>query len=517
MERHPDLRPSVRDAPDLIGGLNYQKLVTLIAWLDLRAGEVLHIEKQEDLAVSRSGSAEVIQVRRTRAAISLNTAAAHQIIQYAFDREPQVITVYWSTSEIRQERQLRQTGLYGIDLWAKAADGDQDACQRLQQLLLKRGGWSADLEALLRSGADEALQERLFRRLRWDLKRPSARVLEAQAKARLQGRVSSLRQGRASLAKVVLPDCLAEIERVAVLPFEQRAQDSVDLDALIERSIALIDSVASLNDVAGTGRRGPLSQLASLADALASASDVQLTRARELLAAGKIQGAISLLDDWLRRDVTQPPAHAAAVRLKAEATLALGDAQGARRLADEAETIDQATDPRLDLAILALEDPRSALEQIGAAPEFVWQRAELLMRLGRSPSGLALIDALPADGDGPYEGRVRAMLRASSGDLEAALRTIEPLRSRFPDVELTLATATLHYALGQAKGATIALSDWPSPTSPGLVRSSDKARRHLREAASLFAQAEQALDDDRFQGRQVRLAAGLSGRSPRGA
>lgn len=500
MERHPDLRPSVRDAPDLIGGLNYQKLVTLIAWLDLRAGEVLHIEKQEDLAVSRTGSAEVIQVRRTRAPISLNSAVAHQIIQYAFDREPEVITVYWSTSDIRQERQLRQTGLYGIDLWAKAADGDRAASQSLQQLLLKRGGWSADLEALLRSGPHEALQERLFRRLRWDLKRPSARLLEAQAKARLQGRVSSLRQGRASLAKVVLPDCLAEIERVAVLPFEQRGQDSVDLDSLIERSIALVDSVASLNDVAGLGRRGSLSQLASQAeDALASACDVQLTRARELLAGGKIRGAILLLEDWLRREVAQPPARAAAVRLKAEATLALGDAHGAGRLAEEAEAIDQETDPRLDLAILALEDPESALEQLGAVPEFVWQRAELLMRLGQSPSGLALIEALPADRDGPYEGRVRATLLASSGDLEAALKTIAPLRSRYPDVELILAAATFHYALGQAKGATIAISDWPSPTSPGLVRSSEKARRHLRDAAALFAQAEQALDDDRFK------------------
>jgi hypothetical protein len=97
-KRRPPIAPGPRDAPELWGGLAYQKIVTLLAWLDIQDDELLFIELGEDYLRTGASDGLAVQVRRTKRPLSLGDTAARKIIQYAFDRQEPYKTVYWSTS-----------------------------------------------------------------------------------------------------------------------------------------------------------------------------------------------------------------------------------------------------------------------------------------------------------------------------------------------------------------------------------------------------------------------------------
>jgi hypothetical protein len=500
----PRINATDRDAPNLWGGLRYQKLVTLCAWLDLHEGELLHVEKEEDLTVARPGGAEAIQVRRTRATISLGREDARKMIEIAWSRDPAMVTVYWTTSPVGQESWLRRNhDAKGIDLWTRAAEGDDGALEAVRTYLNRRNGWSPRLSEALETESADGLRASLFRRLRWEAQRPPTAVLQARAKAQLLKRLEGRAAAPANAAKLILSHCLERIDAVAERGAEDRQLDFVDLEEAFETVLVMAQNISALDagvNIGGhsTSPSWAIQAIDTLRRRLERAGLEDLEVARSALVEGRVHAAIRVIDTWVGDADAESGLRGAALRLRAEASLALANINDAESFATQATASDGVADPRLRLLILAARDPSAALSELDDAQgDLAWLKAECLIRTGDGAAARAVADAIPGEHDDAYAGRVRAMAYAITGDVKGALRLIDPLRSRFPDVELTVAAGVFHYVAAQAKGLTVALTNWPAPTNAGLVRQSDSAQEHLRLAASLFGQAARLMDDPR--------------------
>jgi hypothetical protein len=245
----PQLKPTKRDAPHLWGGINYQRLVTLCAWLQLEADELLFVELEEDLAVVRPFAAQAVQVRRKKAPISLHNMEAIKVIETAYARGEGIFTVYWATGPIgREDGQGGLGGKPGIELWNLAAEGNDQALESVRGLLLKRGGLSKRLTAELRTEPPGALREALFHRLTWQMSRPPARRLQARAETALLALLQPLYRAPAHLAAQILPHCLKVIDEVAakVLP-DDRWLDRARLLRIVEEVVAANRNISALD------------------------------------------------------------------------------------------------------------------------------------------------------------------------------------------------------------------------------------------------------------------------------
>jgi hypothetical protein len=211
------------------------------------------------------------------------------------------------------------------------------------------------------------------------------------------------------------------------------------------------------------------------------------------LARGLIHAAIARVERWTTDEALEPEARSAALHLRAEASLLLGDAEAAAGFAEEATALG-GLDVGLDLRILAASDPAAALARLDDGADDPWLRAELLIRLGRGADARAVVDRQPI-GEGTNEARVRALAYAASGDANGALASLEPILAATSDIELQGVAAVLHYASAQARSVATRITPWPTPTHSGLVRRSTEAIQHLRRAAELFGVAAAALDD----------------------
>jgi hypothetical protein len=264
------LEPSNRDAPALHAGIAYQKIVTLHAWLALEDDEILFIELGEDFLRHGAAGGVAVQVRGTQRPLSLAGVEARQIIESAFERPVGIATAYWTTSPPGREKGLyKATQTSGVELWSRAARGDDAALEVLRRYLTRRGGWSPALTAALRDQTPEELRISLFGRIQWDLRQLPTATLESRAKVILTDRLRARSSAPGHTVNDLLPRCLDRIEKVARLAADDRHLDRHKLELAIEETIANAQTVAALS--AGVTVDRPAKSMAAFAEALAGA------------------------------------------------------------------------------------------------------------------------------------------------------------------------------------------------------------------------------------------------------
>ncbi len=503
MTRSPPVRPGPQDAPDLWRGLAYQRIVTLLAWLALDADEVIFLELGEDYLAARGGAGDAVQVRHTKKPISLDGPYAHKIIQAAWDREEGIRTVYWTTSGAARERALvRDYQTPGVELWERAAEGDDQVLEALRAHLIRRRGWSASLsEALARSTPDR-LRATLFRRLRWQYNRPRAVLLEARAKSQMIDRLRPRFDAPAQLVTHFLPVCLDLIDKAAQRSAEERYLDLAGLEVAIETALATQRNMATLTApvtqaAPQTTLRATILSLDLLQQKHGALGHTILEAARDAMVHGRLRGAVALLEPLLTDEDLDPSHRAAACRLCADAELILGQTERASQLEALASECDGLVDERLAIRILSVRDLPAALARSKAAANVdPWITVELLLKCGQGLEAEELVATL-GDGVTPRERMLRAFVLAANGELASAQTRLDELLATTDDLEVRQAAAAMHFIAAQATGVTVAVGRWPMPTHSALVRQTAAARQHLRQAADLFGEVAAALDDDR--------------------
>lgn len=98
-------RAPQHEAIATIRGFDWQRWLTVKAWLRLREGESLWIEWAEDFSIiSADGSARTVQAKDQRRACTLGQRSLLELVSRAFERPSPAETLIWMTSEVGMER-----------------------------------------------------------------------------------------------------------------------------------------------------------------------------------------------------------------------------------------------------------------------------------------------------------------------------------------------------------------------------------------------------------------------------
>lgn len=253
---------------------------------------------------------------------------------------------------------------------------------------------------------------------------------------------------------------------------------------------------------AGAATGGPTPLAVQQIEALRPLAQAGVARdlddARALSRKGREREAIARLDalqsDSVAWAVIDSRERARALRLRAGILLREGTSLAeARRLANEAEILDPASALRLKALIVDREaGPEAGLAILGAEEreEIAQVRAAFLMRLGRAPEALSLLDPLQDEGpDAAETRRLRALARLLTGDREGAERDARDGVRLATEERLTRHTlAVVLYCRALSTAVPLAnLVAWPDPLDWTLVRRDDEAIEKLNEAEEIFA------------------------------
>jgi hypothetical protein len=228
-----DLR--AQQALGALGGYAHQIYATAIAWLRLDQGGVLYVEVAEDYATLVCGEVHLVQVRRTRAPISLRTKGVQQVIanlwRMARDNpERSVRSTYLTTSSSARERgSPLPKGVNGLEAWGQAAT---DAEVRQLAALLRGTSLPLDLRAWLGAASPQKVRERLLSRIIWRLESADTATLKAVFGDLMaaRGAVLGLLDAEAERAATAV---LLKLLEIASSP-GQRALTDRDLNRLIQ-------------------------------------------------------------------------------------------------------------------------------------------------------------------------------------------------------------------------------------------------------------------------------------------
>lgn len=112
----------VRAAVDSIRGFDWQRWLTVKAWLDLSGEEAIWIEWGEDFTIADGRRVMAAQAKDTSAAISLGQERVRNLIEIAVAQPAEVTTVIWTRSAPIIEAR-NDTLTSGIALWSSAVAG----------------------------------------------------------------------------------------------------------------------------------------------------------------------------------------------------------------------------------------------------------------------------------------------------------------------------------------------------------------------------------------------------------
>ncbi|MBD9400425.1 hypothetical protein [Comamonas sp. CMM02] len=171
-----------RQAIDSLRGYDYQIWRTLETWLGLRDGEMLCIECAEDFDVVSPESAIATQVKNSPANVSLNSTDVKEAITNFWRHKERNSSRYRVTMRfltrggIAKEQKSYLGSEKGLELWEKAASGDDEAT-RLVAAHLKRQGGSSSFLKFLENATAEQLREGLFSRITWLTEEPTVEAV----------------------------------------------------------------------------------------------------------------------------------------------------------------------------------------------------------------------------------------------------------------------------------------------------------------------------------------------------
>jgi hypothetical protein len=157
-------------------GYAYQLYASALAWLNLRDDEELYLEVAQDYVTAAKEALAAVQVKDTRANVTINSPNIRQAISDFVDlvkRNPgsQVALRLLTTSDIGTEQKLedRAAGQPTLKYWAKAAVGADPGPLRT---ILERLELTDAAKAYIKERTDEQLRSDLLRRISWDCGAP---------------------------------------------------------------------------------------------------------------------------------------------------------------------------------------------------------------------------------------------------------------------------------------------------------------------------------------------------------
>ena len=238
-----------------------------------------------------------------------------------------------------------------------------------------------------------------------------------------------------------------------------------------------------------------VAQLQGLQAALSREVELRLEAARDRLRRGDRRGVgaelVALKADDVRWSALKPGIKARALRLEALLCLAREVVEAAEALADEADALAPAEEPRLR-ALIAYRHggPQAALEALGEPKTHDGKnlKAAFLLESGDVQSALTLLRQEPTTVKDAEKYRLLAFALLMSGDQANALEAIREAERIAPDwVAVQEATAIVRYASALSPCVSFEPSAWPNPLPFDLVREDDTAQHLIEEAAEKFA------------------------------
>jgi hypothetical protein len=179
-ERRRLLGDPRREAVDALDGYVFQIWHSLLAWLQLREGELLYLEGAEDADILRPGAAAAatIQIRRAHGSITLNSLRAVTAINHFWEhttRNPEISITYryLSTESISAERPpIDGLSRPGLVAWRDAQAENAALCEAdvvaISDHLVANDNISEDLKSFLRAADPREIHERLIQRIIWE-------------------------------------------------------------------------------------------------------------------------------------------------------------------------------------------------------------------------------------------------------------------------------------------------------------------------------------------------------------
>lgn len=175
---------ATRQAVECLGGYAYQIYASALAWATLMEGEVLHLEVAEDFAISTHSALNAVQVKRTNAKVTSNSAgiiaAIDSLVTLTLDNPDRIVTLrYLTTSEIGTEKRKedRVDDQPFILAWSNLRrSGDLQALRkRIAKLSL-----SQRTTDFITDLSDSDLRNRVLRKLWFDCGQPDFSGLHSQ-------------------------------------------------------------------------------------------------------------------------------------------------------------------------------------------------------------------------------------------------------------------------------------------------------------------------------------------------
>ncbi|WCK68983.1 tetratricopeptide repeat protein [Agrobacterium tumefaciens] len=252
-----------RQATASLRGYAYQIYASAIAWMALPEEGLLHVEVAEDYSTLVSNTLNAVQVKATKANITLNTKSAIDAINAFFllrelNSGRRLTMEYLTTAEIGLEAELanRIDGEAGIRYWMAASEGADvgPLKSRLLQLPL-----SAAAKDFLSTESDQAIRVELLGGLRWRCGEPG--VADVRRRLLDQAEAYCYRQGEPIVYADRFADKLVGNLIEAVVAADKRGRTRADL-AKAFQEVTRISVPASALD--GILRHGLVGQNAGL-------------------------------------------------------------------------------------------------------------------------------------------------------------------------------------------------------------------------------------------------------------
>ncbi|RVI51048.1 tetratricopeptide repeat protein [Sinorhizobium meliloti] len=238
-----------RQATASLRGYAYQIYASAIAWMTLPEDGFLHLEVAEDYSTLVSNTLNAVQVKATKAAITLNSKSVVDAINAFFllrerNSDRRLTMEYLTTAEIGLEAEIahRVNGEAGIRYWAAASEGADVGLLKARLLQMPL---SAAAKDFLSKASDEAIRGELLTRLRWRCGEPG--IVDVRRRLLDQAGAYCSREGEPVVYADRFVDRLVGNIIEAVVAGEKEGRTRIDLDKAFQE-VARVSVPASALD-----------------------------------------------------------------------------------------------------------------------------------------------------------------------------------------------------------------------------------------------------------------------------
>lgn len=247
-----------RQATASLRGYAYQIYASAIAWMTLPEDGFLHLEVAEDYSTLVSNTLNAVQVKATKAAITLNTKSVVDAINaFFFLRERnsgrRITMEYLTTAEIGLEAEIadRINGEAGILYWVAASDGADVGLLKVRLLQLPL---SAAARVFLSTASDEVIRQELLTSLRWRCGAPG--IVDVRKKLIDQAGAYCSREGEAVIYADRFVDKLVGNIIEAVVAGEKQGRTKIDLKKAFQDVTRVSVPASALDNILRQGLIG---------------------------------------------------------------------------------------------------------------------------------------------------------------------------------------------------------------------------------------------------------------------